>query len=206
MSRWEGYPEGSSGSYTLKVVLGVFWGPGEIRLSWEWHVQICVWEGDACGCPERGLRRGWREGKRRNMSCQAMKFSMRAGVTEKRQAICQLHPIIVEGGLGDGMNGGEKHLMMMKKKKRRKKRKQRSRRGLDSLPKPLLLYDLLSHRIKLKAELIGMLPHGNSRIILLKSDLHIAPHLPCVRSNRTCMYWGHPGYFSVVCGWLMIPS
>lgn len=148
MSRWEGYPEGSNGSYTLKVALGVFWGPGEICMSWKWHAQICVWEGDACGCPEGGLREGAGEGKRRNMRYQAVTFSIRAGVTEKKQAICQLHPMIVEEGFGDGMNGGEKHpimLMMMtmmkKKRRRKKKRKQRrSRRGLDSLLKPLLLY------------------------------------------------------------------
>lgn len=55
------------------------------------------------------------------------------------------------------------------------------------LPKSLLLDDLLSHRIKPKAALIGMLPHGNLRIILLKSDLHIAPYLPCVPvTGHTC--------------------
>lgn len=37
---------------------------------------------------------------------------------------------------------------------------------LDSLPKPLLSYDVINQGIKLQVEPTGILFHGNSRIIL----------------------------------------
>lgn len=101
-----------------------------------------------------------------------------AGEIEKEQGICQPHTSTVEGRLplcGDGMRKGEKDMMVMMMMVMMKK--------LASLPKLLWSYDLLSHRVKLKVELIEILSHGNSRIILFKSIWHITP-IPSL-----CAWW-----------------
>lgn len=97
---------------------------------------------------------------------------------EKEQVICLLHSLMGKGrltGLSDGMSKGEKYFIITIVK-------------LNSLPKLLLLYDLLNHGIKLRVEPIWILSHGNSRIMLLKSYLHIAPCLCCEPDDWVSLY------------------
>ena len=93
--------------------------------------------------------------------------------------ICLLHSLMEEGKLtelSNGMSEGEKCLVITIVVK------------LNSLPKLLLLYNLLNHGTKLKEEPIWILSRGNVRIMLLKAYLGSASYLRCGPDDWVNLY------------------